>query len=530
MKYKFKTINYLDLDSFENNIYINIVHGIIFMDKNEKTNWLQLKFKNNIKENISELNIKISSFNILGELICIEDNDINDFIFKDLNVSPNSFFGQDLAICLNSTEVYSVNIFIDKIITNSGKEIRIFSEYFLKKFKKRKNLKNLKSIYMNKKNGKFILNIKKFSSKMKDNLKKSEVQKKITNIFIISIIFIFISIGGFYLSGYIYNDINYNMGIKYFDDRDYINSLKYFEKSKDFKDSNEKINMVNKEYNIQKSKEIYGGSLGIGYFHTVAMKKDNTTIWFGDESDDKANIVNWKNLKEVSAGEYFTIGLTNDGKVLQTGFNAKYSDDISKLEDIKHISSRYSHIAAIKNDNTVTGVGPNLSGQLDVSDWKDIVEISTGKSHTVGLKSDGTVVATGNNNYGQLDVSSWTNIIEISAGEYHTVGLKSDGTVLAVGTNTTGQLDVSSWKNIKSISAANYMTIGVDMDGNIHGAGFNTNDILNFERYPEMKNLVYVYANIYGLIAIRDDGVLFGTGFPVYNGDMSKISWTNIGR
>ena len=68
------------------------------------------------------------------------------------------------------------------------------------------------------------------------------------------------------------------------------------------------------------------------------------------------DILNWKDITQISAGRYHVLGLKKDGTVVANCFNDGYQ-----------------------------------LGQCNVASWTDIIQISAGWFYSVGLKSDGTV-------------------------------------------------------------------------------------------------------------------------------------------
>ena len=136
-----------------------------------------------------------------------------------------------------------------------------------------------------------------------------------------------------------------------------------------------------KNKNDSKEIAIFKNTIAAGRRHTVGLKSDGTVTAVGDNKYGQCNVIGWRNIVAVAAGNVHMA--TNTGN---------------------------AHTIGLKSDGTVVGVGWNEHGQCNVSDWRDIVAVAAGCAHTLGLKSDGKVVAMGDNEYGQCDVSDWQGI------------------------------------------------------------------------------------------------------------------------
>lgn len=86
----------------------------------------------------------------------------------------------------------------------------------------------------------------------------------------------------------------------------------------------------------------------------VGLREDHTAVmWYFREPLD---LTNWKNVKEIAAGDNYCVGLTANGKVLYADYVEEREADVSKrLRGIKaeHITCCFETIAIIKNDLTI---------------------------------------------------------------------------------------------------------------------------------------------------------------------------------
>lgn len=223
----------------------------------------------------------------------------------------------------------------------------------------------------------------------------------------------------------------------------------------------------------------------------------------GENSHDVyiANVSEWKDIVQISAGQQHLVGLTYDGKVLTSGYEGNNLKDVFNWTDICFITTGWMNTVGLDTNGNIHIAGYKSQELLNdikaTKDWNDIVLISAGggdserhkKGHIVGLRKDGTVVAVGDNDYSQCEVGNWDNIIAISAGDYHTVGLKKDGTVVTTRPSEEQMKKLSSdspfrvddWKEIIAISAGRGFTLGLQSDGSVISTG-NTD---NFKKPKE---------------------------------------------
>lgn len=264
-------------------------------------------------------------------------------------------------------------------------------------------------------------------------------------------------------------------------------------------------------------------SLGIGIYHSAALKTDGTVVAKGMTKYGQCDVSGWSDIVSISVAGHHTIGLKADGTVVATGKNEYGQCNVSDWTDIVAISTGLGHTVGLKSDGTVVAVGLLQYNRCDVSDWTEIVAVSAGRAHTVGLKADGTVVAVGLNENGQCNVSDMKDIVAISAGGYHTLGLKANGKVVAVGSSKHGQCSVSEWSDMVAISAGDCYSLALRADGTAEAVGYNVTRYY----YWNWTNVVTLCAGYDHSIFLKSDGTL--TAYGLNKNEQCDIShWKDI--
>ena len=303
-----------------------------------------------------------------------------------------------------------------------------------------------------------------------------------------------------------------------------------------------------------------------GYEFTMVIRAD-CTLWawgknaygyLGDSSTISklapvkvhgvGNIGYFTNAKQVSANFGHTLALRNDSSVYawgvgssgQLGNTLKQDSHIpvkvQNITGITAVSSGHDFSLALKKDGTVWGWGTNQFGQLGNGNFGDpfcncdsvpvqvhgfgnngfllnVTAIAAGDLHALALKSDSTVWAWGYDFYGELGNGSYVNsgclciwapvqvtgltgIVAIAAGET-SAALKNDGTVwtwsnlLGNNTNATsnvpvqvhGPNNIGFLQNIVGISASMSHVLALRQDGTLWGWGLNSNGQLGNGTY-----------------------------------------------
>lgn len=302
---------------------------------------------------------------------------------------------------------------------------------------------------------------------------------------------------------------NYNKAVAYAEKYDYQNAIIYFEKNRDYKDSEEKIKECqNNLIIIQTKQKQYIKTLSAGYSVSAAIKANGTVLSTSNTT------TTWNDVLTIDCHDNVIAAVMTNGSVVTNG-----NYDVSKWTNIVSVAVGADWIFGLKEDGTVVVAG----NYIDVSDWYGIVQLDADEFHVVGLRFDGTVVSS-KGYQGSDDVDDWTDIVSISAGRHHTVGLKSDGTVIAVGSYEYKQCSVYGWKNIVKISAHNYQTIGLCSDGTVVATGMNTQGQC---AVSSMKDIVDIASGSFHTIATTKNGTIVVVGSGTM-GSTDVQGWNGI--
>jgi alpha-tubulin suppressor-like RCC1 family protein len=225
-------------------------------------------------------------------------------------------------------------------------------------------------------------------------------------------------------------------------------------------------------------------------YHSLALKNDGT-VWawgynvygeLGDGTDVMSSNVpvqvsGLTGITNIACGYYHSLAIKNDNTAWAWGYNGSgelgdgtdvlFSNvpvQVTGITDIIALAGGNSFSLAIKNDSTVWAWGSNNEGELgngtntiskipvQVSGLSGIIAITAGTYHSLALKNDGTVWTWGFNMYGQLgngtytdsnipvQVNGLTGVVAIAGGYAHSLAMKNDGTCWAWGYNSYGQL------------------------------------------------------------------------------------------
>ncbi len=218
----------------------------------------------------------------------------------------------------------------------------------------------------------------------------------------------------------------------------------------------------------------------VGYYHTVALKKDGS-LWttgrnnygqLGDNTTVDKHIFTkisapGDTWKAVAAGYYHSLAIKGDDSLWAWGYN-RYgqlgdstttnrqvpTQENSLANDWAAVAAGYNHSLALKKNGTLFGWGINSQAQLgdgsrtqrtiptqEASAASDWIAIDGGSATSVALKSDGTLWGWGYNNYGQIGdgISTYKyapevlddqeKYTQVQGAEFHTAGKRENGTL-----------------------------------------------------------------------------------------------------
>jgi alpha-tubulin suppressor-like RCC1 family protein len=219
--------------------------------------------------------------------------------------------------------------------------------------------------------------------------------------------------------------------------------------------------------------------VSVGYYHTAAIKIDNTLWVWGDNSVGqlgKDNLTNFSSpvqtlaaastWKDVACGDYHNLALKTDGTLWAWGQNS----------------------SGQLGDDSITKRSSPVQTKAGGSIWK---QASCGDGHSAAIKLDGTLWMWGLNDVGQLGtndlvnktspvetVSSGTNWKQVACGGKSTAAIKTDGSLWTWGDASNGKLGDNSITNKSSpvqtsLSKTNWKQVSC---GNTHIAAVTNGD------------------------------------------------------
>ena len=251
------------------------------------------------------------------------------------------------------------------------------------------------------------------------------------------------------------------------------------------------------------------GIVDVGFYHTVALKKDGSVLACGDDSFGQCGVGQWRRVKAVCAGAY--------------------------------------HTAALFEDGTVAAVGRNDEGQCETREWRGIVAITAADYATFGLKADGSIVCCGYNDYYML--SDWPEVTAVSGGSYALAALRRDGSALishesarsdelvglvdiavntgyAVGLREDGSAvcaaaDLSAWRDLVAVSASSNAILGLDARGRVHAHFFRAGAGADFTAPDDVAAMA---AGGTHCVFVRADGTVAAWGENAH-GECEVAGW-----
>jgi len=307
-------------------------------------------------------------------------------------------------------------------------------------------------------------------------------------------------------------------------------------------------------------------AMDVSSTHTLALM-NNGTVWawgLNNQGQCGINITNdtkiitgpiqvssINDVKAIASGGSFSIALKNDGTVWTWGDNRygeigigvpamltsadsyPYPTEVQGLYDIIAVDAGDQFAMALKNDGTVYTWGYNgdgalgnkrlagfnsyVSSPIEVDGPRNVKAIYAGPFNAMALTKDGKLWAWGHASYilgeRQINMTSSANstpgiipgVVDaqsVTIGEQHAAFLKNDGTVWTWGNDWRGTLGNGSSLYHGMPSDFSYTPIKVS----------------------GLTNIIAIYAGAEHLIALKDDGTVWGWGGNNYGqlGDGTK--------
>lgn len=330
-------------------------------------------------------------------------------------------------------------------------------------------------------------------------------------------------------------EAEYNLGIKYYEDKDYESAKKIFIELGDYLEST--------FYLAQIDIKLYEQSQEIIYQKAYSCFKENkyseaidlyTSIIDYKDSVDLLNNCKKQLIREspnniIAAGIRNSAIITNRSTIKVVGNSEHGQDKVDEWENIVSIDI-YGNIIIGLQDNKVAKISGTFDGHntINPENWYDLVDIAAGEQFVVGLKSDGSVIADGHPSDGQLKVNKWEKVIAIDAGSRFTVGLTEDKELLFAGFDN-GQADEfdnlndkqkNEWQDVVNISASGGEkdgigrghTVGLKSDGTLVAVGDNTYGQCDFSDIEKWSDIVKVATGDWYTVGLKSDGTVVITG------------------
>ena len=80
-------------------------------------------------------------------------------------------------------------------------------------------------------------------------------------------------------------------------------------------------------------------TIALGGNHLIGLKSDGTVVATGKNTKGQCNVLDWRNIVAIDAGDDYTVGLKTDGTVVATGDNHYGQCNVSKWRDMVSVSS-----------------------------------------------------------------------------------------------------------------------------------------------------------------------------------------------
>lgn len=349
------------------------------------------------------------------------------------------------------------------------------------------------------------------------------------------------------------NDINYNndeinsseiykKAISLYDDNKKAQARFYFNKVKEYSDSSEYLNKIDKELRIKSMNRSQllskDGKLILPYssdyiyscFHENKEKEPNDVGQYPREISLTCNIynrlINLNGIISLCGDDTFIpLFLMSDGSVKSVYcYEDKYLNALgesveNKLSNVVQMAGVESDLAFLLADGRIV----NSDGESVFPD-SDYKAVSVGSSHIVGLKKDGTVSVhcTGKERTDQYrcfcDTSEWKNVVMIETAPYslNIYGITEDGKILVTGLNPSDTKFIKLKEYLSSLTNICYFY--EDLNGGI--IFFMTSEevwksrILNLlepeTKLDDWEDVIDIYSSNGFLLALTNKGTIIG--------------------
>jgi alpha-tubulin suppressor-like RCC1 family protein len=258
-------------------------------------------------------------------------------------------------------------------------------------------------------------------------------------------------------------------------------------------------------------------AVSAGWYHTCAIKADDTLACWGDNSlgqltipagvgtvkqlsaggrhscvvkaDDSVacwtyNFVGQSTVpaglgtvKQIAAGLYHTCAIKTDDSLACWGYPG-FAAVPAALGAVKQVSLGNFHTCAIKADDTLACWIENAAAQATMpADLGTVKQVAAGAEHTCAIKTDGSLVCWGSNTSLQTTIPvDLGTVDQVAGGAYHTCAVRTDGTLACWGGNGNGQRTIPAHLGVVSkVEAGEYHTCAIRTDGILMCWGNNDN-------------------------------------------------------
>lgn len=150
-----------------------------------------------------------------------------------------------------------------------------------------------------------------------------------------------------------------------------------------------------------------------GDYGALALTSDNGKFQGigANNNEQLSRAEDWdvSTMTDIYVGN-FTLGLKKDGSVEFAGTTGSTLAQVIGWKNIRDLDGSDVHVLGLCDDGTVVSAGKNNEGQCNTSQWTDIQSIYAGRLSSFGLKKDGTLESTGYGICGMTYVSPKTPI------------------------------------------------------------------------------------------------------------------------